>query len=119
MKIGFLALILLTFTFSAHADRKGFGGTPIKLITDTISYGWCMAQFSGMDITLPGCNSTYISFACSGDTAGISKAQAAVNWSQVQLAMVTGATTYVVIDSSQKYNGQYCVGNTVYVDAVP
>lgn len=119
MKNILFVLTLLTFTFPAYAERQGFAGTPTKLITDTISYGWCMAQFPTMQITLDGCNSTYISFACSGDTAGISKAQAAVNWSQIQLAMVTGAPTYVVVDGNQKYNGQYCVGNTVFVDAVP
>ena len=117
--------ILLALTLSIAAQlvsaqpAKTFSGVPITLITDSQSYGKCMARFSNLDLgsyfTQCAVKPDYISFDCAGGY--IDKSAAASNWSQIQLAFVLGTAVAVTVNGLQKYNANYCVGQSVQVTA--
>jgi hypothetical protein len=109
MKIFILLLIAGLFSSAVTADTAGYSGKPDKLITSAKDYGYCMARFPTMNVTLAGCDPTYVSFACEGDMPGVSKTSALAAWSAVQLAYVTDQELFVVVDNTLTYNLKYCV----------
>ena len=109
MKPFIVLLIAGLFSSAVTADTVGVSGRPDKLITDAKQYGYCMARFPTINITLPGCHPTTVSFAWEGNMPGVSKTSALAAWSAVQLGYVTNEELFLVVDNTKMYNSQYCV----------
>jgi len=76
------------------------------LIASDISFGGCMAQLSVSPQTvLPGCQSSWVTFSCSGDFTDEVRAYRMVD--VAELALATGKRVSVFFRDDQKHNG-YC-----------
>lgn len=70
------------------------------------TFGGCMAYLSpGPQTVLPGCQSGWVTFSCSGDFTDQVRAYRMVD--MAQLALATSRQVYVEFRDDQKHNG-YC-----------
>ena len=89
-------------------------------LTHGVAYGGCMIEIPegpGRDkLQTAGCNRQYISVGCTANPAiGISRANAAANFSAAQLAMVSNAPVDLVVNENLTYNREYCVAVQIVV----
>jgi len=81
-------------------------------------YGGCLIAVSVDPATVdPSCQFGKVSLSCDG-AVGVTKANAAINLSTIQLAFVTNATVDLWVDANKNAGGA-CVATSVWLAATP
>lgn len=121
MKIfAIVAGLLLTASqmVSAAPQARIGPATVTEIFTDGRAgeYGGCLVEISVNPNTVdPSCQFGKVSLSCDGNV-GVTKANAAINLSMVQLAFVTGNAIDLWVDANKNAGGA-CVATSIWLAA--
>ena len=115
-----VVVVFLSVIQSVSAAQQGRIGpaTITEIWTDGRigEYGGCLVEISVNPNTVdPSCQYGKVSLSCDG-TVGVSKSNAAINLSMIQLAFVTGQPVDLWIDANKNAGGA-CVATSVWLAA--
>ena len=113
----FIGLITgaIMFSQTSFATTGWVKGTVTRMLTMNDKFGECMVLLSSKSDSLSCSN--WVTFDCTASLSGNTKAAANRKLNAAQLAMVTGNKVRVLVDDSQKINGQcYAPRIDVYAD---
>lgn len=119
MKKGCLAICLILAPEIALATTAGFWTKIASVMSFDGVYGGCHAYIvtptsdSSAGLNCPSAN--YVSFNCDGLQAWNSKSAGNIKLTNAQLAMVTKASAYVVVDDTKIFNQEICLATSVQV----
>lgn len=117
-------LLLATLLFAAQASALGQGKLEGVTITEIFVdgragiYGGCLIALDVNPNTIDAsCQYGKVSLSCDG-LVGVTKGNAAINLSMVQLAFVTGSTVDLWVDANKNAGGA-CVATSVWLASTP
>lgn len=115
-----LAVVVVLVSAVASAQPMVVKISAVTITSDGL-FGGCMAKISPIDAIndqagIPDgfnegqCRRGFVSFDCDGNFIPSKKSQALL--SAAQLSLVTGASTYIVVDPTKK-NNFYCLASRI------
>ena len=103
---GVAIFALVSLASSVQAETAKLTATVEKTLVIDSSFGSCMASVNPLPgSVLAGCNSSWVTFSCTGDFN--SKAVGQQKMQVAQLAQITGGTIDFYLDNTRKHSG-YC-----------
>lgn len=112
-----VALLTGLLSASAEATRLAVWASVTRTLSDAENFGGCLTELSiapanvGLD-----CKGRWVAFSCTGDFAPRDAANR--SFDMTQIALVSGAQVWLVIDDSKKHNG-YCFAERVALSQPP
>ena len=111
------ALLTGLFSTPAEATRQGMWAAVTRTLSDAENFGGCLTELSiapaniGLD-----CKGRWVAFSCTGAFAPRDAANR--SFDMTQIALVSGAQVWLVIDDTKKHNG-YCFAERVALSQPP
>ena len=102
-----MACVAVFFAGQALGAEVGFYDVAItRIINDSEYYGGCLVKtVPGPETVAPTCDSTYLTFSCTGDYNTKSEGKSKYDTALAAMALQQGV--YLLIDDTKKHNG-YC-----------
>ena len=119
MKKGLCAICLILIPEIALATQAGFWTKIAAVMSFDGVYGGCHAYIvtptsdSPAGLNCPSAN--YVSFNCDGLQGWNTKAAGSIKLGNAQLAMITKASAFVVVDDTKIFNQEMCLATSVQV----
>jgi hypothetical protein len=104
-----LGALILSASFAAQAAPVAFFAKVTGVVASGDRFGGCMARLNPAPQTVPGletCGNNFVSFDCNNDSGVSSRSGGTARYSNAQLALVTGANSFITVNPDVELNGR-------------